>query len=148
MTWRLADMPPEARRVAEAGAAAAGKPLAEWIAETVQAAVVKELGALPELPAPEPALRVVAPVPPASPSPAAEPASSPPAPIRPIEAAPPAPRSEPPPPKAVEPPPPPLAAPTPKIRRTELDPAVLNKRLPVMGGYQSKEISPETQRLP
>ena len=54
MTWRLADVPLEARRAAEAGAAAAGKPIAEWIAETVRAAVVKDLGALPELPAPVP----------------------------------------------------------------------------------------------
>jgi len=51
--WQPGDVSPEARRAAEAAAEAAGVPLGDWFAETVRAAVIRELGSLP--PAAEPA---------------------------------------------------------------------------------------------
>ncbi len=47
MAWEVRDIPPSVRRAAEAAAGAAGKPLADWLADTVRAAVLAELGRLP-----------------------------------------------------------------------------------------------------
>lgn len=60
MTWRIDALPPETGSAAEAAARSAGKPLGEWLAETLRAAVIEELGAYPpptptSAPAPIPA---------------------------------------------------------------------------------------------
>jgi len=47
VTWRASDLPPEARRAAEDAAAASGTPLAVWLAQTIRAAVIAELGRYP-----------------------------------------------------------------------------------------------------
>jgi ParB family transcriptional regulator, chromosome partitioning protein len=47
MAWEVRDIPPSVRRAAEAAAGAAGKPLGDWLADTVRAAVLAELGRLP-----------------------------------------------------------------------------------------------------
>ena len=99
MSWQPGDVSSDARRAAEAAAAAAGVPLKEWFAETVRTAIIRELGRLPTeeeaptqpLPAPpgpEPVapLSTAEPDPPAPaealsvshPIPAAEPPPSPP----------------------------------------------------------------------
>ncbi len=49
MAWEVRDIPPSVRRAAEAAADAAGKPLGDWLTETVRAAVLAELGRLPAL---------------------------------------------------------------------------------------------------
>ena len=59
MTWRIDQLPLEARSAAEAAARSAGKPLGEWLAEILRAAVTEELGAHPppmptSAPAPKP----------------------------------------------------------------------------------------------
>jgi ParB family chromosome partitioning protein len=45
--WQPGDLSPEAQSAAEAAAEAAGVPLAQWLAETVRAALLRELGSLP-----------------------------------------------------------------------------------------------------
>lgn len=47
MAWRVSDIPPEARRAAEDAAEAAGKSLVDWLAGTVSAAIIREIGAIP-----------------------------------------------------------------------------------------------------
>lgn len=101
MGWRVSDVPPEARRAAEEAAEAAGKPLVDWLAETVSAAVIREIGAIPGFHPPQPQ------------TPAPERADRPPA---------------------------ETTAPKPA-------PVELNRRLPVIGGYRSKRLSPEAQRV-
>ena len=66
MAWEVRDVPPSARRAAEKAAGEAGKPLGDWLTETVRSAVLAELGQLPaqapqrrdraEAPAPAPPL--------------------------------------------------------------------------------------------
>jgi ParB/RepB/Spo0J family partition protein len=52
--WQPGDLSPDARRAAETAAEAAGVPLADWFAESVRAAIIRELGSLPaEDPTPE-----------------------------------------------------------------------------------------------
>ena len=101
MGWRVSDVPPEARRAAEEAAEAAGKPLVDWLAETVSAAVIREIGAIPGFRPPQPQ------------TPAPESADRPPA---------------------------ETTAPKPA-------PVELNHSLPVIGGYRSKRLSPEAQRV-
>jgi ParB/RepB/Spo0J family partition protein len=45
--WQPGDVSPDARRAAEAAAEAAGVPLGDWLAETVRAALMRELSSLP-----------------------------------------------------------------------------------------------------
>ena len=72
--WRPGDVSPEARRAAEAAAEAAGVPLGEWLAETVRAALMRELGSLPGEPhAPELAEPGAGPDQPLSPAPESQP---------------------------------------------------------------------------
>lgn len=47
MSWQPRDLSPDARRAAEAAAEAAGQPLRDWFAETVRAAIIRELGSIP-----------------------------------------------------------------------------------------------------
>ncbi|GEM_PF-3546227 len=54
MTWQPGDLSPDARRAAEAAADAAGVPLADWFADAVRAAIIRELGSIPAELAPEP----------------------------------------------------------------------------------------------
>jgi len=55
VSWQPGDVTPDARRAAEAAAEAAGVPLKDWFAETVRAAIIRELGSLPvEAPESEP----------------------------------------------------------------------------------------------
>jgi ParB/RepB/Spo0J family partition protein len=56
VSWQPGDVSRDARRAAEAAAEAAGVPLKDWFAETVRAAIIRELGNLPaEAPEPKPA---------------------------------------------------------------------------------------------
>jgi ParB/RepB/Spo0J family partition protein len=71
--WQPGDLSPDARRAAEAAAEAAGVPLADWFAESVRAAIIRELGSLPaEDPPPEP-VEVVPEAPEREPEPAETP---------------------------------------------------------------------------
>jgi len=47
VSWQPGDVSPDARRAAEAAAEAAGVSLKDWFAETVRAAIIRELGGLP-----------------------------------------------------------------------------------------------------
>src|SRR5215467_13334754 len=47
MPWEVRDVPPSVRRAAEKAAGDAGKPLGDWLAETVRSAATAELGGLP-----------------------------------------------------------------------------------------------------
>ena len=61
MSWQPGDVSVDARRAAEAAAEAAGVPLKDWFAETVRAAIIRELGSLPpeeEAPPPQPTLEL------------------------------------------------------------------------------------------
>ena len=101
MGWRVSDVPPEARRAAEEAAEAAGKPLADWLAEAVSAAVIREIGAIPGFRPPHSETQVAE-------------------------------RSDRPPAETTAPKP---------------GPVELNHRLPVIGGYRSKRLSPEAKRV-
>jgi len=47
VAWRVSDISPEARRAAEDAADVAGKPLVDWLAAAVTAAIIREIGAIP-----------------------------------------------------------------------------------------------------
>jgi ParB/RepB/Spo0J family partition protein len=74
VSWQPGDVSPDARRAAESAAEAAGVPLKDWVADAVRAAVIRELGRIPDEPKPEPPARPRAPTAPMAP--AAEPVVS------------------------------------------------------------------------
>ena len=48
MNWQPRDVSPDARRAAEAASDAAGVPLKDWFADMVRAAILRELGRIPD----------------------------------------------------------------------------------------------------
>lgn len=107
MAWRVSDISPKARRAAEDAADAAGKPLVDWLAATVSAAVIREIGAIPGF------------QPPPAPKEQEKPTEAPPLATSPS-----------------------ANAPAEKPRTIEINP-----RLPAIGGYRSRRLSPESKRV-
>jgi len=106
VAWRVSDISPEARRAAEDAADAAGKPLVDWLAATVSAAIIREIGAIPGF------------QPPSATQERAESREAPPLATSPSASAP-----------AEKP-----------------EPIEINPRLPAIGGYRSRRLSPEAKR--
>jgi len=165
VSWQPRDLSPDARRAAEATAEAAGLPLKDWFAETVRAAVIRELGSLPsgdavaELPEPatellelrqEPAPEELKPEPDPEPAASAIPFASAPSdhlpPPLPEQTVAPEPEAMPE-PKAVsevKAVPEPTAVPEPKAEPAPPGPA---KEAPVVSGYRHGRAFLEAQRL-